>query len=137
MCYFLYGMVDGEMSSDLKDVLDNSKHFNFMFGKYNDLIASIKNGDDLFRLTNNMCDCDTTLGNKKISRKDVKECSNFTRKLIEPKNIKHLYICKKWASDKLEGTTQLHIDDIDNLYVFFANIKPNMVYEIGVYKRYY
>ena len=137
MCYYSYGIIDGKMNDALRDVLDKNKYYNFLPGKYNDLFTAIKKGGSLFRLTNGMCDCDTPIGSGDTSSEGVKKCSELALKLKELNNISHLYICKKWFRDKLEDNVEIHIDDIDNLDVFFANIMPNTIYKIGVYKRYY
>lgn len=137
MCYFLYGTIDGDVNTNLFNNLNNKKYFRFKLGTYTDLITSIKMETDIYRLTTGMCDCDTHIGSNRTSSKEINEYSEFIQSLNELKNIKNLYICKKWYNEEIEENIELHIDDIEDLNAFFANMKPNILYKIGVYKKYY
>ncbi len=146
MCYYLYGTVEGDVNENVFNKLNNMKYFKFKLGTYSSLVSCIKKGTKEFRLTNGMCDCATAIGGKNPSYDDanlyevdeeIEEYSKFIQSLTELRNIKNLYICKKYNRDKLKGIIELQIDDIDDLNLFFANIRPNLIYKIGLYKKYY
>lgn len=139
MCYFLFGAVNSEVNSNELNKINSLYDFCFKKAELTELIKDINSNTDNFRITKNMCDCESKIGGGKTKSNELDDYSNFIMDLSELKNIKNIFIGKVWANTIVENNNVVitHLSDIKNLNEFLANLQPNTIYKIHLYKKFY
>ena len=135
MCYFLHGAInEGVHQGDYQKAVQDTL-YRFETGGKNEVNASIEKGDFQYRITLNHCDCETPIGGKNPTEKQLKEFQQLLLQLKSVRGIKHIYLSKNWVNETNEKEKTVHIDDIDILN-FLANLEDNCLYKIELYKKY-
>ena len=136
MCYFLYGAVnDGANADDYEKTMKDTG-YRFSFGDMKAVNDGVASCDSSYRITLNLCDCDTAIGQKHTNKKELEELKALLLNLQNVRGIKYVLISKNWWGETNDKQETVHIQDIDILY-FLANMEDNCLYKIELYKKYY
>ena len=135
MCYFLYGSINKEINrNDYKEAIQNSEYY-FNMGSKDDVNSCVQRDGFEYRITSNICDCDTPVGSKQINE-GLEELSKLLINLKAIRGIKYITISKNWVNETNEKEAIVHIEDI-NVTQYLANIEERTLYKIELYKKYY
>ncbi|NMC57622.1 MAG: hypothetical protein GYA50_10415 [Eubacteriaceae bacterium] len=130
MCYYLYGNID--VTAYNEDFFKVCDKFNIPHNKLYDydieLKSKIKPKGVFFRLTDNHCDCNSSIGSEKINNKELTNYLNWLTALKKYRDINYVYIFKRWSDDIIDTKITIHFDNIDNRYL--ADMKENTFYRI-------
>ncbi len=136
MCYFLYGAVNiGANADDCKKAM-NDGEYRFNIGDLASVNACVENCEEYYRITVGHCDCDSPIGKKDASAKELKKLKQLLLHLKDVRNIKYVLISKNWWKERNDKQETVHIEDIDVAH-FLANMEDNCLYKIELYKKYY
>ena len=121
MCYFLYGAInDGINSDDYNRQIKNCE-YHFNIGNIDAVNNCVKNCEEDYRITFNLCDCDTAIGQKHTNKAQLKTLEDLLHNLKNVRGIKHVLISKNWWKETNNKQETVHIDDIDILYFLNKN----------------
>lgn len=136
MCYFLYGGINsGVNKKDCEEILNNG-HFSFTECTESEIKQGINTCDSKYRITQNMCDCDTALGRHEADNKEISDLSACIHQLQKARGVKHVFVSKNWWKDKSAKECVVHIDDVD-IVQFLADIECNCLYKVQLFTKHY
>ena len=109
--------------------------FHFTPGSKEQVNQSIADGNSLYRITEEYCDCQTALGAHRPDAAELAELSNQIYAMRKLRGIKHILLSKNWCKTPNSTQQTFHIDDLE-LVPFLADISENCLYQIDLYQRY-
>lgn len=141
MCYILFGNVNEEAyGNPFIDVCRKSgfnKHIIKLAQKDVRFRSPVKGGV-WFHVTDNCCDCDTSVGSGDASQSGLIKFVSWVQELKKCKNIRALHIVKHWVGNdgpkELQKISFINADEVDA--VFLANLEDETLYRIEYFKRY-
>ncbi len=137
MCYIVHGAINDNINTrDLEHAICNSG-YRFKPATKHELKINIANKNCKYRITTRgQCDCDFPIGMHNKFAKELVELAELIYEFRDIRNVKHILISKTWISDGNKKEETIHIDDIDDLTSFFADMKEDCLYCIELYERY-
>lgn len=137
MCYMIYGAVDRAIHpGDLEKALQGSRH-RFTIGTMHDVKKSAANDTGYFRVSPYYCDCDHPLGCGDPSAADLADIAALLTKISAARGAKCLYLGKAWTGKPFKNGETVHLNDMPDVPKFLADMKPNYLYRIDLYKKNY
>ena len=136
MCYFLYGAINDVINADDYEKTMKDTEYRFSFGNMEAVNGGVASCDSSYRITLNNCDCDTAIGQKHTSKKELEELKALLLNLQNVRGIRYVLISKNWWGETNDKQETVHIQDVDILH-FLANMEDNCLYKIELYKKYY
>ncbi|MBQ9083116.1 MAG: hypothetical protein IJY28_06425 [Clostridia bacterium] len=137
MCYFLYGAInDGINHSDYEKIIKNTGYHFLRFGNVDSVNEGVANCDSSYRITFHHCDCDTAIGQKDTSKKELEALRALLLRLQDVRGMKYVLISKNWWKESNCRQETVHIQDVDILH-FLANMEENCLYKLELYQKYY
>jgi len=137
MCYMIYGAVDRAIHpGDFEKALQGSRH-TFSLGTRHDVKMSAVNDTGYFRVSPYMCDCDHPLGCGDPKAADLADLAGLLTKLSAARGAKCLYLGKAWTGKAFKDGGTVHLGDLPNVPQFLADMKPNYLYRIDLFKKNY
>lgn len=135
MCYILYGAInDGINTDDYKKAVGESP-YDFRIGNEEDINRCIVKETYGYRITDNVCDCETPVGEHDTDNEKLKAFAELIGRLRNVRGIKYVMLSKNWTGEENEKSVTVHIQDT-GIAKMLADAEEQCLYRINLYRRY-
>lgn len=133
MCYFLYGALQGDVSEKEYQDIQNQYEYKIARGTKHDIKLAVKSdhGQDDFRITDWICDCESPVGKHEPNDPVILELSSLISDLAELPGANQINICKTWTGKTNKKEVNLKLKDLE-LPLFLADMDENCLYSIDL-----
>lgn len=130
MCYFLYGAVNKGVDTKSYENVMRDAVYHFRIGTKHDVKLSVKDCTPAYRITDDICDCDTSVGAGDPENGTLQALETVLQRLKGIEGIKHIYLSKNWAGHINRQEKTVNINQT-NLRELLANLAEDCLYTIA------
>ena len=133
MCFYLYAALQGDISENEYQVIQNNSEYRIALGTKHDIKNAIKSDGalDEYRITDWVCDCESPIGNHDPSDPMIQQISDLITNLSTIEGAIQINICKTWTGKTNKKEVKLQLKDLD-LPLFLADMTENCLYSIEI-----
>lgn len=138
MCYFLYGALLGDVPKEEHDTVSSRHECRLARGTRHDVKNAVKAAaecvQDDYRITDNVCDCGSSIGGGDPNAPELQDIRSLIEELALLPGAKQINLCITWTGKQNKREVQVDLGELD-LGDFLANVKENTLYTINLKKE--
>ena len=130
MCWFVYGAVQGDMDEAAMGSVSERHECRLVCGTRHDVKMAALYVDGAFRVTRNVCDCDSAIGAHDPTADEVRDLAGLMREVGGLPGAKTISCCKTWAGERNKRERRLKLAEVE-LERFLADLEPGTLYTLS------